>query len=148
ISHTGALVGADDVFEAALDRAGVVRVREYADFFAVAETLHGGLSTEGPALAIVTNGGGPAVMAADAVADKGLAIARLGDASIAELDRVLPAAWSGGNPIDVLGDATPDRYAAAVRVAAADPAVHTVLAILIPTALTDAAAVATAVIDE
>src|SRR5690606_40816186 len=82
ISHTGALVGADDVFEAALDRAGAVRVREYADFFAVAETLHVGLSTEGPALAIVTNGVGPAVMAADAAADKALSIATLGDASV------------------------------------------------------------------
>ncbi|HEX6992886.1 MAG TPA: GNAT family N-acetyltransferase [Gammaproteobacteria bacterium] len=148
VSHTGALVGADDVFEAALDRAGVVRVREYADFFAVAETLHVGIATDGPALAIVTNGGGPAVMAADAAADKGLVLATLGDASIAALDRRLPAAWSHGNPIDVLGDADPERYAAAVRVAAADPAVHGVLAILIPTALTDASAVAAAVIDE
>jgi acetyltransferase len=147
ISHTGALVGADDVFEAALERAGVVRVREYADFFAVAETLHVGLSTAGPSLAIVTNGGGPAVMAADAIADKGLELATLGPASIAELDRRLPAAWSGGNPIDVLGDADAERYAAAVRVAAADPAVHTVLAILIPTALTDPTAVAAGVID-
>ena len=148
ISHTGALVGADDVFEAALERAGVVRVREYADFFAVAETLHVGLSTDGPALAIVTNGGGPAVMAADCAADKGLVLATLGDESIAELDRQLPAAWSRGNPIDVLGDADPARYAAAVRVAARDPAVHGVLAILIPTALTDPSAVADAVIDE
>ncbi len=148
ISHTGALIGADDVFEAALDRAGVVRVREYADFFAVAETLHVGLSTDGPALAIVTNGGGPAVMAADAAADKNLTIATLGAASLAALDRALPSAWSGANPIDVLGDADPARYAAAVRIAAADPAVHTVLAILIPTALTDPAAVAAAVIEE
>jgi len=148
VSHTGALVGADDVFEAALDRAGVVRVREYADFFAVAETLHVGIATDGSALAIVTNGGGPAVMAADAAADKGLALAALGEASIAALDRQLPAAWSRGNPIDVLGDADPARYAAAVRVAAADPAVHGVLAILIPTALTDPSAVAAAVIEE
>src|SRR5690606_30480772 len=148
ISHTGALIGADDVFEAALDRAGVVRVRDYADFFAVAETLHVGLSTEGPALAIVTNGGGPAVMAADAAADKGLVLATLGEPSLAALDRELPAAWSRGNPIDVLGDADAARYAAAVRVAAADPAVHGVLAILIPTALTDPDGIAAAVIDE
>ena len=148
VSHTGALVGADDVFEAALDRAGVVRVREYADFFAVAETLHVGLTTEGPALAIVTNGGGPAVMAADAAADKGLVLAELGEASVAELDRELPSASSRGNPIDVLGDADAARYAAAVRVALADPAVHGVLAILIPTALTDPDAVAAGVIDE
>src|SRR5690606_3427485 len=117
-------------------------------FFAVAETLHVGLSTEGPALAIVTNGGGPAVMAADAAADKGLVLATLGEPSLAALDRELPAAWSRGNPIDVLGDADAARYAAAVRVAAADPAVHGVLAILIPTALTDPDGIAAAVIDE
>src|SRR5690606_14889500 len=81
ISHTGALVGADDVFDAALDRAGVVRVLEYADFFAVAETLNVGTTAQGPRLAIVTNGGGPAVMAADAVADKRLELAALGDST-------------------------------------------------------------------
>src|SRR5690606_18293737 len=147
ISHTGALVGADDVFEAALERAGVVRVIEYADFFAVAETLNVGLVTRGPSLAIVTNGGGPAVMAADAAADKGLSLARLGDASVRELDRRLPAAWSRGNPVDVLGDADPERYAAALRVCLADDAVDAVLAILIPQALTEPENVAKAVID-
>jgi acetyltransferase len=148
ISHTGALVGADDVFAAALDRAGVVRVLEYADFFAVAETLNAGLATRGPSLAIVTNGGGPAVMAADAAADKRLTLAQLGEASCRELDQLLPAAWSGGNPIDVLGDADASRYAAAVRVAAADSAVDALLAILIPQALTEPSDVAAAVIEE
>src|SRR5690606_21562939 len=146
ISHTGALVGADDVFEAALERAGVVRVVDYADFFAVAETLNAGLATRGPSLAIVTNGGGPAVMAADTVADKKLTLARLGDASVRELDRLLPAASSKGNPVDVLGDADPARYAAALRVCLADDAVDAVLAIMIPTALSEPDNVARAVI--
>lgn len=148
ISHTGALVGADDVFEAALDRAGVVRVLEYADFFAVAETLNAGLATRGPALAIVTNGGGPAVMAADAAADKGLVLAPLSESSLRELDSRLPAAWSGSNPVDVLGDADAHRYAAALRVCLDDPAVDAVLAILIPQALTHPEEVAAAVVDE
>ena len=148
ISHTGALVGADDVFEAALDRAGVVRVIEYADFFAVAETLNAGLTTRGPRLAIVTNGGGPAVMAADAAADKGLELARLDDSTRRELDGQLPSAWSGGNPIDVLGDADAARYAAAIRTCAADPGVDAILAILIPQALTEPADVAAAVVAE
>ncbi|HEX7081963.1 MAG TPA: bifunctional acetate--CoA ligase family protein/GNAT family N-acetyltransferase [Gammaproteobacteria bacterium] len=147
VSHTGALVGADDVFAAALRRAGVVRVLEYADFFAVAETLNAGLTTRGPRLAIVTNGGGPAVMAADAAADKGIELARLAETTQAELDRILPAAWSRGNPIDVLGDADAARYAAALRVCAADPGVDGILAILIPQALTSPGDVASAVID-
>ena len=136
ISHTGALVGADEVFDAALDRAGVVRVTEYPDFFAVAETLHFGVAGRGPRLAIVTNGGGPAVMAADALADKGLELAELGDASRRALADVLPAAASSANPVDVLGDADAERYTAALGVCLADPGVDAVLAILIPTALT------------
>nr|MBO2512800.1 GNAT family N-acetyltransferase [Gammaproteobacteria bacterium] len=148
ISHTGALVGADDVFEAALERAGVVRVIDYADFFAVAETLNAGLATRGPSLAIVTNGGGPAVMAADAVADKKLTLARLGEPSVRELERLLPAASSKANPVDVLGDADPSRYASALRVCLADDAVDAVLAIMIPTALSEPDNVAKAVIEE
>ncbi|MBN1238349.1 MAG: bifunctional acetate--CoA ligase family protein/GNAT family N-acetyltransferase [Gammaproteobacteria bacterium] len=147
ISHTGALVGADEVFDAALDRAGVVRVTEYADFFAVAETLHVGTAGRGPRLAIVTNGGGPAVMAADAVADKGLELAELTDASARALDAVLPAASSRANPVDVLGDADAERYTAALRVCLADPDVDAVLAILIPTALTKPLDVAQGVIE-
>ena len=79
VSHTGALVGSDDVFDAALNRAGVVRVHNYSDFFAVAETLHTGVRTLGPRLAVVTNGGGPGVMAADFLIDRDLALAKLSD---------------------------------------------------------------------
>jgi acetyltransferase len=136
ISHTGALVGSDDVFSAALSRAGVVRVNEYADFFAVAQTLDTGVRTAGSRLAIVTNGGGPAVMAADYLADKDLDLASLSADTIGQLNRLLPGAWSGGNPVDVLGDASADRYAEAVAACVKDSAVDAVLAILVPQAMT------------
>jgi acetyltransferase len=142
ISHTGALVGTDDVFAAALSRAGAVRVLEYADFFAVAETLHVGVAPQGPRLAIVTNGGGPAVMAADAAADKHLVLAELGEETQRRLASLLPGASAIGNPVDVLGDADAARYRAALEACLADPGVDAVLAILIPQALTDAAEVA------
>ena len=145
VSHSGALVGSDDVFDAALTRAGVVRVNNYAHFFAVAETLHTGLRTNGPRLAIVTNGGGPGVMAADCLVDHGLPLAALSPATLTRLDEELPEAWSGGNPVDVLGDASAARYAAAVETCLGDDGVDSVLAILVPQALTDAATVAAAV---
>ncbi len=146
VSHTGALVGADDVFAAALERAGVVRVADYDEFFAVAETLHVGAAPRGRRLAIVTNGGGPGVMAADAAADNGIALAQLGDETHARLDRLMPAAASGANPVDVLGDADAARYRGALEACLADPGVDAALAILIPQALTDAADVAAEVV--
>jgi acetyltransferase len=136
-SHTGAIVGSDEVFDAALKRAGVVRVATYANFFAVAETLHAGLRTRGPRIAIVTNGGGPAVIAADAVTDCGLALADLSSATYERLNAVLPQAWSGANPVDVLGDARAERYASALKVCFDDAAVDAVLAIFVPTAASD-----------
>jgi acetyltransferase len=145
VSHTGALVGSDDVFDAALSRAGVVRVNNYAHFFAVAETLHTGLKTPGPRLAIVTNGGGPGVMAADFLADRGLPLAKLSPDTHEELDEVLPRAWSGANPVDVLGDSPAERYAAAVSACLQDPEVDSVLAILVPVAQTKPIDVAEAV---
>ena len=145
VSHTGALVGSDDVFDAALNRAGVVRVNNYAHFFAVAETLHTGLKTPGPRLAIVTNGGGPGVMAADFLADRSLPLASLSPETESRLDEVLPQAWSGANPVDVLGDAPADRYAAAVEVCLQDSSVDSVLAILVPVAQTEPIHVAEAV---
>lgn len=145
VSHTGALVGSDDVFNAALSRAGVVRVQSYAHFFAVAETLHAGRRTRGPRLAIVTNGGGPGVIAADYLVDRGQKLAELSVATTQTLDGILPRAWSRGNPVDVLGDASAELYAAAVRTCLADDGVDAVLAILIPVAQTNPTAVAEAV---
>jgi len=146
VSHTGALVGSDDVFDAALRRAGAVRVSNYSSFFAIAETLHTGVRTAGPRLAIVTNGGGPGVMAADFLLDRRLPLASLSAATTTRLDAVLRPAWSHGNPVDVLGDATADQYAAAVSACLDDAGVDGVLAIAVPQAMTDAAAIAQAII--
>jgi acetyltransferase len=140
-SHTGALVGADDVFDAALRRAGVLRVRDFADFFAAAATLDTGVRTRGKRLAIVTNAGGPGVMAADHAIDCGLELATLTDNTVAGLDQALPR-WSRANPVDVLGDATAERYAAAMRHCLSDPQVDAMLVILTPQALTAPLAVA------
>lgn len=145
VSHTGALVGSDEVFDAALVRAGVVRAQEYADFFAVAETLHTGARTRGPRLAVVTNGGGPGVMAADHLVDKRLPLAEFSEATLARLDASLPRSWSGENPVDVLGDADAERFAVAVNACLADAGVDAVLAILVPQAVTEPFAVAQAV---
>lgn len=136
-SHTGALVGSDDVFDAALRRAGVLRVQDFADFFSAAATLDTGVRTRGKCLAIVTNAGGPGVMAADHVVDCQLELARLGDETIAALDDSLPAAWSRANPVDVLGDADAERYAAAIRACLDDDGIDALVVILTPQAQTD-----------
>lgn len=141
-SHTGALVGSDEVFEAAVRRAGVVRARRYDQFFAAAATLHAGVRTGGPRLAIVTNGGGPGVIAADRLADLGLDLASLSDETVRRLDEHLPATWSGNNPIDVLGDATPDRYSAGLSACLSDEGVDAALAILVPQSISEPEAVA------
>jgi len=146
-SHTGALVGSDEVFEAAIRRAGVVRARRYDQFFAAAATLHAGVRTGGPRLAIVTNGGGPGVIAADRLADLHLDLATLSAETRKQLDEHLPAAWSGNNPIDVLGDATPERFTAALTTCLADEGVDAALAILVPQSISDPEAVASRVAD-
>ena len=142
VSHTGALVGADDVFDAALNRAGVVRVHNYSDFFAVAETLHTGVRTRGPRLAVVTNGGGPGVMAADFLMDRDLVLAELSDSTCRELDEQLAECWSHDNPVDVLGDASEHEYATAVESCLRDEGVDCVLAIVVPQAMTDPTSIA------
>jgi acetyltransferase len=136
-SHTGALVGADDVFDAAIRRAGVVRVDTIGQLVAAALALSAHVSPRGNRLAIVTNGGGPGVMAADRAADLGIPLAELSPAPVAALKQALPPTWSHGNPIDLIGDADPARYRAAVAACLADPEVDGVLAILTPQAMTD-----------
>lgn len=145
-SHTGALVGSDRVFDAALRRAGVLRVADFANFFSLAATLGAGMHTTGRRLAIVTNAGGPGVMAADHAADRGLAVATLAPQTLAGLDAVLPSHWSHGNPVDVLGDADAARYAAAFAACLADPGVDGLVAILTPQALTAMEEIARALI--
>jgi acetyltransferase len=146
MSHTGALVGGDDAFSAALARSGVVRVQTIHQLFAAANTLASRYRGCGDRLAIVTNGGGPGVFAADHVADLGLQLSTLGEDTLQELDKLLPATWSRGNPVDVIGDATPQRYAGAVDLCLRDPGVDGVVVILTPQAMTRPLAVAEAIV--
>jgi len=136
VSHTGALVGSDAVFDSALRRAGALRVDDFTDFFFTAATLDSGVRTSGSRLAVVTNAGGPGVMAADHCTDVGLKLAELSDETMATLNRLLPASWSHNNPVDVLGDATPDRYEQAVKACLDDKEIDAVMVILTPQAQT------------
>lgn len=147
MSHTGALVGADDVFEAALRRAGVVRGMRIGNLFSAASALAAHYKIQGQRLAVVTNGGGPGVMAIDRAADLRLPLARLSDSTIAKLNEALPPTWSKGNPVDIIGDAGPERYAAAVKACLEDKNVDGVLTILTPQAMTRPTEVAEAVIE-
>jgi len=145
-SHTGALVGGDDVFDAALKRAGVVRVQSVMQWFAVAKALTSRYRKSGNRLAIVTNAGGPGVIATDRAADLGLAFAELSEATMCKLNAVLPASWSHSNPIDIIGDATAERYEQAIKACMEDAGVDGVLAILTPQAMTAPTAVAEKVV--
>jgi acetyltransferase len=136
-SHTGALAGSDEVLDAAFRRCGVLRVETIADVFALAEVLAKQPRPRGPRLAIVTNAGGPGVLAVDALIAHGGVLAALAPETRAGLDALLPAAWSHANPIDILGDADADRYARAVEIAARDPGSDGLLVILTPQAMSD-----------
>jgi acetyltransferase len=146
ISHTASIVGSDDAFDAAVRRAGVVRVQTITQLFSAAKALSCGFDPAGNRLAIVTNGGGPGVMATDYAIDLGLEIATLSDSTIETLNKVLPATWSHGNPIDIIGDAQADRYQHAVKACLEDPNVDGVLTILTPQAMTKPLDVAEVVI--
>ena len=145
-SHTGALAGVDSVYDAALARAGIVRVFEVEDLFDCTEFLSRQHVPRGPRLAIITNAGGPGVMATDELLDRGGQLAPLSPDTIARLDKVLPAAWSGQNPVDVFGDAAPQRFADAVPIVLEDANIDGLLVILTPQAMTDPLASAQTVI--
>lgn len=136
LSHTGSLVGADDVFDAALQRAGVVRVQSIDQLFAAAELLANRHRVKGDRLVIVTNGGGPGIIATDRALDLGINMAQMTAESLEKLEAIMPANWSHGNPVDVLGDADPQRYQHAVDICLHDPNVDGVLVILTPLAMT------------
>lgn len=136
-SHTGAMAGVDSVYEAAFERAGIVRVFDVDDLFDCAKLLARGPRALGERLAIVTNAGGPGVMACDALLARKGTLAQLSQATLDELDRFLPSSWSHGNPVDVLGDAPPERFARALQTVAGDAEVDAVLAILTPQAMTE-----------
>jgi len=136
-SHTGALAGSDDVLEAAFRRSGVLRVDKISDVFYMAEVLAKQPRPRGPRLAIVTNAGGPGVLATDALIGEGGELAQLSKETLAALNGFLPPHWSRSNPVDVLGDADSGRYAKAVELVAHDPGNDGLLVILAPQAMTD-----------
>jgi acetyltransferase len=146
LSHTGALAGADAAYEAAFRRAGLLRVGELQDLFSAAEILARHPRLTGERLAILTNGGGAGVLAADRLAELDGRLATLSGPAMAALDTALPATWSHGNPVDIIGDAGPARYARALDVLLRDAASDAVLVINCPTALASSTAVAEAVV--
>jgi acetyltransferase len=141
-SHTGALTGQDDVFDAAFARCGVLRVNTIAEMFDIAEALDKQPRPQGPNLTILTNAGGPAVLATDRLLAEGGQLAPLAAATLQQLDRCLPAFWSHHNPVDILGDADEKRYGLAADILSKDPTTDGLLVILSPQAMTDPAAVA------
>ena len=147
MSHTASLVGSDDAFDAAVRRAGVVRVQTVTQLFSVAKALSCGFHPTGNRLAIITNGGGPGVMATDTAADLGLVMANLSEETISQLNQTLPGTWSHGNPVDIIGDAQADRYHHAVKACLEDPNVDGVLTILTPQAMTKPLEAANTVIE-
>ena len=149
-SHTGALAGSDIVFDAAIRRAGMLRVDTLQDLFTAAETLahfraHAG-TADGPAdrLLLLTNGGGAGVMAADAAAQAGVELATLSPALLSALDAGLPPNWSHGNPVDIIGDAPVARYVHTLKTLLADPGAGTLLFMHAPTAIVPSAEIALA----
>ncbi|MFH0891266.1 MAG: bifunctional acetate--CoA ligase family protein/GNAT family N-acetyltransferase [Candidatus Falkowbacteria bacterium] len=141
-SHTGSLAGNDAVFDAAFERAGIVRVDTTVELFHTAKALAMQPRPKGKRVAVVTNAGGPGVIATDALVYSGGEIALLSKKTVSALDKILPATWSRGNPVDILGDADADRYRQAVEICLADENTDAILVILTPQAMTDPTAVA------
>jgi acetyltransferase len=141
-SHTGSLTGSDDVLEVAFQSCGILRVDEISELFDMAEVLSKQPLPKGRKLGIVTNAGGPGVLAADALAFGGGELATLAEATISDLNRVLPAAWSHGNPVDILGDADTGRFGRALRAVINDTNADGLLVIMTPQAMTNPLGVA------
>jgi acetyltransferase len=136
-SHTGSLTGSDEVLDAAFKRSGALRVENISDLFDMAETLGKQPRPMGPRLTILTNAGGPGVLATDTLIAGGGELAEISPETMEELDGFLPGPWSHGNPIDVLGDADPERYAKALETAAKDPGSDGLLVVLTPQDMTE-----------
>jgi len=141
-SHTGSLTGSDDVLEAAFKRCGVLRVNNISDLFYMSEVLGKQPRPQGNRLTIITNAGGPGVLATDALLTSGGALADVSAETMADLNKFLPPVWSHNNPIDVIGDAGPELYAKTLETAGRDPNSDGLLVILTPQAMTDATATA------
>ncbi|MBA3996504.1 MAG: GNAT family N-acetyltransferase [Candidatus Accumulibacter sp.] len=146
-THSGMIAGSDIVFDAAIRRAGVVRVKNVGQLFYASKALASKFRPQGKRLAIITNGGGPGAMAADRAGDLDIPLANLSMATTQALNAALPPTWSHSNPIDIGGDATPERYRDAILAVAQDEDVDGMLVMLSPQAMTQPMAVAQAVID-
>jgi acetyltransferase len=144
-SHTGALTGSDDVYDAAIRRAGMLRVYTTTDLFDAVETLARSRPIKGDRLSIVTNGGGPGVLATDALIGKNGRLANLSTEAMQRLDQVLPATWSRGNPVDIIGDAPAERYVAAMEILLQEKDMDAMLFIHAPTAIVPSLEIAAAV---
>ncbi|MBW7900218.1 MAG: bifunctional acetate--CoA ligase family protein/GNAT family N-acetyltransferase [Rhodocyclaceae bacterium] len=146
-THSGMIAGSDAVFDAAVRRAGVVRVKNVGQLFYASKALASKFRPQGKRLAIITNGGGPGAMAADRAGDLDIPLVELNLETVQKLNACLPTTWSRSNPIDIVGDATPERYRDAILAVAADPDVDGILVMLSPQAMTDPDKVARAVIE-
>ena len=146
-SHTGAMAGSDLVYDAAFRRAGLLRVLDLEELFSAVETLAMSATPPGDRIMILTNGGGAGILATDALVDAGGQLAELSANTRKQLDEVLPPTWSHANPIDIIGDAPPARYAAAMTALLADPGSDAILVLSCPTAISAGADAARAVID-
>jgi acetyltransferase len=146
-SHTGALAGADFVYDAAFRRAGMLRVYDFEELFAAVETLSRGRRPKGERMAIMTNGGGLGVLAVDNLIEQGGKLAELTDETLARLDAVLPSTWSRANPVDIIGDAPGERYVDALRILFEAREVDAVLCMHCPVAVVQASEVAQKIID-
>jgi acetyltransferase len=146
-SHTGALAGEDAVYDAAFQRAGILRVKTFEELFDCAELLAKQPKSKGPGLAIITNAGGPGVMAADTLSDYGYKPVTLSEDTLKKLDEILPSFWSKRNPIDMLGDASAERYRQVVKICIQAKEVDGLLIMSAPTALTDSSEAAVGLVD-
>ncbi len=145
-THTGALAGSDVVFDAAIRRAGMLRVYDFHELFAAVETLARLSPMKGDRLAIMTNGGGPGVLAVDALVDHGGRMAQLSVETVEKLSEVLPSTWSQANPVDIIGDAPGSRYADALNILIKAPEVDAILIMHAPTGISSSTEVASAII--
>jgi acetyltransferase len=136
-SHTGSMTGSDEVLDAVFRRVGVQRVNEISELFDLAEVLANQSRPKGPNLTILTNAGGPGVLATDALIQGGGELTKLSEPAMKELNTLLPAPWSHGNPVDILGDASPERYAKSLEIASRDANANGMLVILTPQDMTD-----------
>lgn len=136
-SHTGALTGSDEVFDAAFRRSGVLRVNSIADIFFMSDVLAKQPRPRGKRLCILTNAGGPGVLATDALVAGGGELAELSPETLKAFDEILPPQWSHNNPVDILGDAEPERYARSLEIAAKDPSIDGMLVVLTPQDMTN-----------